>query len=415
MDRWIKNLWQVPIRHHFWGSLAVVLGVAAVISAQITDRTSFADSELKQDVMERWGAPITQPAPSVRFVPSGAVFNTLTPMALAKQHVEVEAAMNYRKRGLIYFSGFDFGFAGRYEVQNDQDRDIDLVFVFPVQADRNQILLSDLTFLVNGEPAPVDLTEGDALVWTGRAKKQERLSFDIRFRGRGLDAFTYLPDPALRVNDFRLTFRVSGGANYDYQPGVVPATEVSPEGDAVGLTWRYGSLESGVPVGLILPSEQAFDQLIATMVIRAPAPFVLFFLGLVALGLWRRRSFKIWEAYLLAAGYALFYVVLAYFAAFVDFYSAYGLALLLVASLLTAYLAALHGRHGALAGLGLTVSFLVVPSLAVVLQGYTGLIYTLEIASLLAGLMFFTTRPAFTQIIARLELGPNPEEAGHAA
>jgi len=415
VERWIKSMLLVPIRHHFWGSLAIVLVVAAVISSQITDRTSFADSELKQDVMERWGAPISQPAPSVRFVPSGAVFNTLTPLPLAKQHVEVEAAMNYRKRGLVYFSGFDFGFFGRYEVQNDQGRDIDLVFVFPVQADRNQILLSDLTFLVNGEPAPVDLSRSDALVWTGRAGKDERLSFDIRFRGRGLDAFTYLPDPALRVNDFRLTFRVSGGVNYDYQAGVVPAQEVAAQGDAVALSWRYGSLESGVPVGLILPSEQAYDRLIATMVQRAPAPFVLFFLGLAALGLWRGRAFKIWEAYLLAAGYALFYVLLAYFAAFMDFYGAYGLALLLVAGLLTAYLAALHGRHGAVAGLGLTLSFLIVPSLAVVLQGYTGLIYTLEIAGLLAGLMFFTTRPAFTRIIAGLDLDPNPEEAGHAA
>lgn len=415
MERLLKTLLWVPIRHHFWGSFGIVLVVAAVISAQITDRTSFADSELKQDVMERWGAPISQPAPSVRFVPSGAVFNTLTPLPLAKQHVEVDAAMNYRKRGLIYFSGFDFGFSGRYEVQNDQGHPIDLVFVFPVQADRNRILLSDLSFTVNDEPASVDLTQADALVWTGRAGIDERLRFDIRFRGRGLEAFTYLPDPALRANDLKLTFRVSGGVNYDYPAGVVPASDVRTEGDAVALTWRYGSLESGVPVGLILPSEQAFDHLIATMVLRAPAPFILFFMGLVVLGLWRGRIFKVWEAYLLAAGYALFYVLLAYFAAFMNFYAAYGVSLLVVLGLLSAYLAALHGRYGALAGIGLATSFLVVPSLAVVLQGYTGLIYTLEITSLLAGLMFFTTRPAFARIIAALDPEPEPEEAPHAA
>ena len=69
MERWIKTLLKVPIRHHFWGSLAIVVVVAAVISTQITDRTSFADSELKRDVMDRWGAPITQPCPVQRMAP----------------------------------------------------------------------------------------------------------------------------------------------------------------------------------------------------------------------------------------------------------------------------------------------------------------------------------------------------------
>ena len=45
-----------------FGSVAIVALVSAVISTQIKDRTQFADSELHAYVMERWGAPISQPA-----------------------------------------------------------------------------------------------------------------------------------------------------------------------------------------------------------------------------------------------------------------------------------------------------------------------------------------------------------------
>ena len=106
----LLSLLLLPARYHFYGSLAIVLLVSAAISGQMLDRQSFANSELHRDVMDRWGAPIVQPSPSVRYVPSGAVFNTLSPLPLQSQEVVVDAAMNYRKRGLVYFSGFDFTF-----------------------------------------------------------------------------------------------------------------------------------------------------------------------------------------------------------------------------------------------------------------------------------------------------------------
>ena len=56
-------------------------------------------------------------------------------------------------------------------------------------------------------------------------------------------------------------------------------------------------------------------------------------------------------------------------------------------------------------------SSLVVPTVAVVLQGYTGLIYTLEILALIATLMMLTTRPAVRELIDRL-LSPSTLEGG---
>jgi len=122
----------------------------------------------------------------VRAVPSGTVFTALEAMPLARQHVTVDATMNYRKRGLRYFSGFDFDFTGNDSVANPRPHDIDVAFVFPIEMDKAQVLMSDLQFLVDGQPAPLEMgDERNRLVWTGRIEKGAQRQFTIRYRARG--------------------------------------------------------------------------------------------------------------------------------------------------------------------------------------------------------------------------------------
>ena len=396
-------LLSLPARYHFIGSLAIVVLVCAVISSQMTRRTDFADSELHHDVMERWGAPIVQPAPSVRFVPSGAVFNNLSALPLRSQEVTVDAAMNYRKRGLVYFSGFDFSFHGDYVAENDQGRDIDIAFVFPINLEKNKVLLKNLAFTVDGQPVRTDLDSGaDKLLWTGRLKAGARVSFQVAFLGRGLEYFTYALDPAAPVRNLKLGMHITGGANFDYLDGVVPATMSRAKGEEVWLEWSYPSLQSGIPVGVILPSEKSYDSLIATMVRRAWAPFLLFFAGLTALCIYQGRQLRVYESYLVAAAYGLFYVLLAYFAAFMSFYPAWALSLAITFVLLYYYMRFVLSPAVSRYVLGLLVSSLGVPTAAVFLQGYTGLIYTLEILMLVTTLMVLTTRPKVRSLIEEI-------------
>jgi hypothetical protein len=409
------SLLALPARYHFYGSLAIVILVCVTISSQMTRRQNFADSELHHDVMERWGAPIVQPAPSVRYVPSGAVFNNLSALPLRSQEVVVDAAMNYRKRGLVYFSGFDFGFRGDYVVENDQGRDIDIAFVFPINLEKNKVLLKDLVFTVDGQPARADLESGaDKILWTGRLKAGGRVAFQVAFHGRGLEYFTYALDPAAPVRNLKLAMHITGGANFDYLDGVVPATSARAQGEEVWLEWKYPSLQSGIPVGVILPAEKSYDQLISTMVRRAWAPFLLFFAGLSALCVYQRRQLRIYESYLIAAAYGLFFVLLAYFAAFTSFYPAWAASLAITFLMLYGYLRFVIPAAGRYV-FGLLVSSLCVPTAAVFLQGYTGLIYTLELLALIVTLMVLTTRPTVRALIEELTRPTNLQGDAHAA
>jgi hypothetical protein len=380
---------------HFIGAIGIVLVASLVIADQVSTRTDFANSELSKDVESRWGAPVAQAAPSVRYVPSGTVFTELKALPLSAQTVEVTAAMNYRKRGLKYFSGFDFTFTGWYVVQNPEGHDIDAVFVFPVEVDKSQVLLSELEFQVDGRPSSLDLGgTGDRLVWTGRLSKGQTAELVIRYRARGLESFTYLLDPDLPAKDVKLHLDVTGGDNYDYPAQVLSASEVKVEHNHITLDWRYPSLESGVSLGVILPSQKAYDALAETMARRALLP-ALAFLGLISLlSLRNRRALLIFETYLAAAAFGFFFVLVAYLGAFMHFYLGYAVSALGLGAAVVAYLKRLfpNERWPLLAGVWGTA--LVVPTFAVVLQGYTGLVYTLEGLSALLSAMVLVTRPA---------------------
>lgn len=411
----IKLLFSLLGRFHFWGSLAIVIGLVFTISSQVSDRYHFAAGELYDDVLARWGAPIVQPVPSVRYVESGSVFNTLEAMPLAAQDITIDATMNYRKRGLVYFSGFDFSFRASYAIENDRGKTIDLVFVFPIQMSKNTVLLSDLDFRVDGTPQPIDLAaDADRLVWTGRLEDGASLKVDIAFAGRGLDAFTYRLDPDLPVRQFRLVMNVRGGEEFDYEAGVVPANRVTTDEDQVSLIWELPSLQSGVPVGVRLPSEKTYDTLLLTMVRRSVVPFVFFFAAIVLLANFVAARLLFYEAYLLGALYGFFYVLLAYLAAFVHFYLAYAVAQVVIGLLVFVHLRRILGQSAAPFILAAYASLLFIPTLAVLLEGYTGLIYTLEILGALIAATRLSAAPRFRDLIAGFATHSTHEEEPHA-
>ncbi|NTX14341.1 hypothetical protein HUA76_26420 [Myxococcus sp. CA056] len=409
----IRRAFRWLVAHHVFGSLFIVIFATAVIAGQVADRADFANSELAAGVEDRWGAPVVQPAPSLRFVHSGTIFTELKPLAFDRQHVEVLAKMNYRKRGLRYFSGFDFNLGAEYAVVNREGHDIDVAFIFPMEMDKSQVLLSELQFLVDGQEASLDLGDsGNRLVWTGRIAKGATARFVIRYRARGLDSFIYKLDPALSARDVRLHFAVEGGDNYDYPGGVLSASSVQTGSDTVTLDWAFQSLESGVNLGVILPSEKTFDSMVSRMASRAWVPFLALVALLAALGMRHKRQLALHEAYLLAAVYGFFFVLLAYLAAFMNFYGAYVLSALGLGAAVVAYARWLFPKERMAVLAGLWAATLLVPTVAVILEGYTGLIYTLEILAGLLGLMVLSTRASVRAFLSDLsQPGAAPREA----
>src|SRR3954468_2068378 len=139
----IRSALRFAWKSHLLLALQPVFWTGILMGSQVEDRADFANTELAKGVEDRWGEPVRQPAPSLRAVESGWVFTELKPMPFDSQHVRVDAAMNYRKRGLRYFSGFDFAFRADYAYANKAAHDEDVAFIFPIEFNKSQVLLSD--------------------------------------------------------------------------------------------------------------------------------------------------------------------------------------------------------------------------------------------------------------------------------
>jgi hypothetical protein len=378
---------------HLLASTSIVVFATWVIAAQVEQRNDFAGSHVAQDVESRWGAPVAQPAPSLRYVQSGTIFTELKKLPFDRQEVKIDAKMNYRKRGLRYFSGFDFALTAVYRVNNAEPNDIDVAFIFPIELNKSQVLLSELKFQVDGEDAALDLGKGgNRLVWTGRIAKGQSSEFHIRYQARGLESFVYKLDPSLPARNVRLHVGVAGGENFDYPAGVLSASNVTQTRAGVALDWTFPSLESGVNLGVILPSEKTFDSIIATMARRAWVPFLAFAALVLLLSARHERPLLFYESWLLASAFGFTFVLLAYLAAFLNFYLAYAIALVGLGVAVVLYLQRLMPCERRETLWCIWVATMLIPTAAVILQGYTGLIYTLEILAALLGVMALSIR-----------------------
>lgn len=220
------------------------------------------------------------------------------------------------------------------------------------------------------------------------------MTLRIGYRARGLDRFSYRLDPSLPANDVRLHVGVVGGDNYDYPAGSLSAARVTQSKDALALDWAFASLEAGVALGVVLPSQQAWDTTIATMARRAWAPGLALFALLFVLGVRHRRPLALYERVLAASLFGFTFVLTAYLAAFLPFLVAWPLAVLGLGAAFVAWLGRVFEAERRWLLAGAWAACMVVPTGAVVLTGYTGLIYTLELLAALLGALALSTRPA---------------------
>jgi hypothetical protein len=141
-----------------------------------------------------------------------------------------------------------------------------------------------------------------------------------------------------------------------------------------------------------LPSLRTWDAIIATMARRAWFPFVGLMVLLFALGAKHRRGLKFYETFLVAALFGFTFVVISYLSAFLTFEVAWPATMLGLGAAFTLWLSQVMPDEPRRTFVGVWVATMVVPTIAVAAQGYTGLIYTVELLAGLLGALALSTR-----------------------
>ncbi len=396
--------------------LAVILIFLATTAAWValgvvTDlRTQGSYTELQGAVGELWGTAHVQTAPEVYAIvpaaeaPAGAAVDAASgshrvgpdvfaapttqadsaeapvlvrlPLPLASSDIRVSLDLDYRRKGLLWFSAYGVDFAGDWTVENTtgQARDFTIAFRFPTP----EAIYDGFAFTVNGrEVTPARGSDG-SVETTLPLAPGERADFGVAYRSRGLDSWTYeFGQDVTQVRDFTLAL------DTDFKDIDFPARTISPtskEETATGwhLVWRHENLISGFRVGLELPHRLNPGPLAAKMTFFAPVPLLFFFFVLFVLGVLRGVNLHPMHYFFLAAAFFSFHLLFAYLVDHVDVNLAFAIAALVSVGLVVSYLRLVAGNRFAFVEAGLAqLIYLVLFSYTQFLKGFTGLTVTI--------------------------------------
>jgi len=389
-------------------------------------RTQSSYTQLEDAVGGLWGMPHTQLAPEVSAalprgdVPTDAAATPVpvpAPVQLASSDIRLRLDLDYRKKGLLWFSTYGVEFDGRWTVVNPfpSSRDFVIVFRFPA----SEAIYDGLCFTVNGRETEVRTTPDGGLEATLALAPAERVAFGVAYRSRGLDTWAYQFGPDVtQVRDFNLQI------DTDFKDIDFPARTISPTAKEEtaggwGLTWRHDSLVSGFQVGIEMPHRLNPGPLAARITFFAPISLLFFFFVIFVLGVLRGVNLHPMHYFFLAAAFFAFHLLFGYLVDHVDVNLAFAIAALTSVGLVVSYLRLVVGNRFAFIEAGLAqLLYLVLFSYTHFLEGFTGLTVTVGAVLTLFVLMQVTAKVNWDQVFvgqAPPAGSPDPTKAAGAS
>ncbi len=367
----------------------VLAGVTAV-------RTSDVGRQIAPQVGELWGPPLTQSAPAA-FVGDTAYIGDKTngkpapPVPLDASDLNVNLHLDYRQKGLLWFSTYIVDFDGRYRFVNPQDQPITMTVQYAFPA--SNTLYDNFVFEVNGAQVLPDGNLSEHLEKSVPLGAREPIDVHIAYRSRGVDRWTYKFGSGItNVKNLRLA------VNTDFRDFDFPAQSVSssvkePTEKGWRLQWNFDSLVAGFQVGVEMPKRSQPGPLASMMSTFAPVSLLFFFTVLVIIGAVRGLNLHPMHYFFLGASFFSFHLLFAYLADHVAIELAFAVAALVSLALVVTYIGRVANWGYAIKVVGVAqFLFLILFSYAFFFEGYTGLVITIGAVITLAVMMQVTAK-----------------------
>jgi len=351
-----------------------------VLAERLEKRTHKAMYKQLNSVKQIWGGNLAQPMPSMRYKLFGSDVSTLSKGKIDSSDISVIVKVDYRKKGLVYYTGYNAEFVGKYIIQNPEKENIYLSFIFPYPTQQGEGVLQNVKLLVNGKEDIEDTEyQPNLALWTGLLGPSKTLEMRVQYDGRGLNQFEYGFEPGKQINHFTLKVDVQGAKNLDYAESTMPPTE-SPQETTQGkiLVWKLDKALTQLNIGVILPDKLNVEKQLFIMMYRAPAFFLLFLISLAIIFRLVGESLNFIPIAITSVAYFLFYPLFAYLVIYLGVIFAFIISFGSIGLLIFNYIRILYGAKMALSIVTAYVFYLGITSLAVLLPTYTGLILTIE-------------------------------------
>ena len=357
-------------------AIVFILGSASIawliLAHSIWSRTNEFNDRLKPNVASIWGTPQEQRQP-VATLDQGQ--RAPVPIAAESSRIDVSLALEYRQKGLLWYSVYVVNFAGVYTFRNpgDEARAITFQLNFPSK----HAIYDGLAIEADGHPLPFTSNRDGASVWAVVAPGKTA-AFRAVYRSQGLESWRYNPgDDVTQTRDFELTMKTNF-KEIDFPLSTLAPTEKRESTPGWELIWKYRNLISGFQIGMTMPEKLQPGPLAGDISRFAPVSLLLFFFVMFILTTLANIDLHPMNYFFLAAAFFAFHLLLAYLVDHISIQLAFLICSVVSVSLVVSYLRLVAGPRFAILKAGVAqLIYLVLFSYTFFLKGFTGLAITI--------------------------------------
>jgi inner membrane protein involved in colicin E2 resistance len=320
---------------------------------------------------------------------------------LDSSQISAELHIDYRQKGLLWFSTYRVGFAGNYTVQNPTGQEE--IFTIKLPLPSKQTVYDGMEISLDGQVLPLNFA-GAEVTAHGVLKANATCAVRIAYRSQGQDNWSYKfssGDEVARVKDLHVLVKTDFGG-FDFPENSLSPTEKRQTSEGWELKWDYQNLVSGFDIALRMPQKLQPGPLAGRISYFAPVPLFFFFFLVFILSTLRGIDLHPMNYFFLACAFFAFHLLLAYLCDHVSIHAGFVISSAVSILLVVTYLRLVVNLRFAVVEAGLAqLIYLVLFSYAFFFEGFTGLAITIGAILTLFVVMQMTGRIQWTEKFAR--------------
>jgi inner membrane protein involved in colicin E2 resistance len=388
-----------------------------ILGTSIYLRTENAGSELSSRVASTWGAAQEQHPPVASYVTKVTktveteengkkikkteTHDVSNVVPLDSSQIVADLHIDYRQKGLLWFSTYRVGFAGNYTFQNPTGQEESFTIRLPLPS--KQAVYDGMEISLDRQVLPLDFS-GAEVTAHGVLKANATGAVRIVYRSQGQDNWIYKfssGDEVARVKDLHLLVKTDFGG-FDFPENSLSPTEKRQTSEGWELQWDYQNLVSGFNIALRMPQKLQPGPLAGRISYFAPVPLFFFFFLVFILSTLRGIDLHPMNYFFLACAFFAFHLLLAYLCDHVSIHAGFVISSAVSILLVVTYLRLVVNLRFAVVEAGLSqLIYLVLFSYAFFFEGFTGLAITIGAILTLFVVMQMTGRIQWTEKFVR--------------
>ncbi len=363
-----------------------------ILGSTVRFRTHEQDVKLKNAVGQLWGTVQVQKAPTVYYqttrftkvettkgdtkVAELRKVTTNHPLTLEGSNILADLDLEYRRKGLLWYSTYRARFSGTYRVANTTEisRDVLFNFTFPAQG----AVYDNFTLLVGSKMIQDVVINSGTVTTTLKLQPRQSQTVAVSYESQGIDEWWYdFGSDVNQVKNFSLVM-ITDFDRIDFPQNSMSPTKKEEAENGWKLQWEYSNLLTGVQIGMALPQKLNPGPWVSEVSFFAPVSLFLFFFLMLIFTTIRNIKIHPMNYFFIGSAFFSFHLLLAYLVDHVSVHLSFFICSVVSIFLVVSYMRLVVGTRLAVLEVGISqFVYLVLFSYTFFLEGYTGLTITI--------------------------------------